>query len=184
MLELECPGWKIFEKLIARGDVYSGLESRFCDASMKIYGCWMYLRFVHRSKFIKMVLVTSKSRIAPLLKQSIPKLKFLSCLLLVCLIKTLKKKFNNFYDILNFNSWTDFSVAYSWIVSTNKVFPVFIQNKVKEVRNLVNTGCFKLIDKDSWPSLKVGEKSILLSKIECKGNDFVCVTSFAKRLKK
>ena len=131
-----------------------------------------------------MVLVTSKSRIAPLLKQSIPKLKFLSCLLLVCLIKTLKKKFNNFYDILNFNSWTDFSVAYSWIVSTSKVFPVFIQNKVKEVRNLVNTGCFKLIDKDSWPSLKVGEKSILLSKIECKGNDFVCVTSFAKRLKK
>ena len=95
---------------------------------------------------------------------------------------------------------------------------MFVQNKVKEIRNLVDTACFKLIDtnrnpadivsrgvkpvellsnrlwfsgsefltldKDPWPSLKVGEKSILLSKIESKGNDFVCATSFAKRLKK
>ena len=190
----------------------------FCDASMKAYGCCVYLRFVHTSKFVKVVLVTSKSRIAPLRKQSILKLELLSCLLLVRLINTLKKEFKNFYDILNFYLWTDSSVAYSWIVNTSKVFPVFIQNRVKEIRNLVDTACFKLIDtkrnpadiisrgvklaellsnrlwfsgpefltldKDSWPSLKVGEKSILFSKIESKGNDVVCVTSFAKRLRK
>ena len=119
---------------------------------MKAYGCWMYLRFVHRSKFVKMVLVTSKSRIASLRKQSIPKLKLLSCLLLVSLINTLKKKFNNFYDILNFYLWTDSFVAYSWIVNTSKVFPLFIQNKVKEIRNLVDTACFKLIDTKRNPA--------------------------------
>ena len=74
----------------------------FCDASMKAYVCCVYLRFVHSSKFVKVVLVTSKSRIAPLHKQSIPKLELLSCLLLVRLIKTLKKKFEHFYNILNF----------------------------------------------------------------------------------
>ena len=56
----------------------------FCDASMKACMCCVYLRFIHRSKFVKVVLVTSKSRIAPLRKQSIPKLELLSCLLLVC----------------------------------------------------------------------------------------------------
>ena len=93
-------------------------------------------------------------------------------------------------------------------MNTSKVFPVFIQNRVKEIRNLVDTACFKLIDtkrnptdivsrgvkpaellsnrlwfsgpefltldKDSWPSLKVGEKFILLSEIESRGND-VCM---------
>ena len=77
---------------------------------------------------------------------------------------------------------------------------MFIQNRAKEIRNLVDVACFKLIDtkrnpkdvvsrgvkpaellsnrlwfsgpefltldKDSWPSLKVGEKFILISEIE------------------
>ena len=60
----------------------------FYDASMKAYGCYVYLRFVHRFKFVEVVLVTSKSRIAPLHKQSIPKLELSSCLLLVRLINT------------------------------------------------------------------------------------------------
>ena len=99
----------------------------FCDASIKACGCCVYLRFAHRSKFVKVVLVTSKSRIAPLHKQSIPKLELLSCLLLTHLINTLKKQFKIFYDILNFYLWTDSSVAHSCIVNTSKVFPVFIK---------------------------------------------------------
>ena len=94
-------------------------------------------------------------------------------------------------------------------MNTSKVFPVFIQNRVKEIRNLVDVACFKLIytkrnpadivscgvkpaellsnrlwfsgpefltlDKDSWPSLKVGDKFILLSEIEGRGNDvYMC----------
>ena len=100
------------------------------------------------------------------------------------------------------------SVAYSWLVNTSKVFPVFIQNKIKEIRKLIDIACFKLIDTKrnsvdivsrevkpakllsnrlwfsgpefltldqySWPSLKVGEKFILLSEIESRGND-VCM---------
>ena len=85
---------------------------------------------------------------------------------------------------------------------------MFNQNRVKEIRNLIDVVCFKLIDtkknpahivsrgvkraellsnrlwfsvpeflaldKDSWPSLKVGEKFILLSEIESRSND-VCM---------
>ena len=68
----------------------------FSDASMKPYRCYVYLRFVHRFKFVKVVLATSKSRISPLRKQSTPKLELLSCLLLVCLTNTLKKGFKVF----------------------------------------------------------------------------------------
>ena len=93
-----------------------------------------------------MVLVTFKSRIAPLHKESFPKLELLSGLLLVHLINTLKKEFEHFYDVLNFYLWTDSSVAYSWNVNTSKVFPVSIQNRVKEIRNLADVACFKLID--------------------------------------
>ena len=77
---------------------------------MKAYGCCVYLCLVHRSKFVKVVLVTSKSRITPYRKQSISKLELLSFLLLVRLINTLKKEF------------IDSSVAYSWIVNTIRFF--------------------------------------------------------------
>ena len=87
---------------------------------MKAYGCCVYLCFVRMSKFVKVVLVTSKSRITPYRKQSISKLELLSFLLLVRLINTLKKEF------------IDTSVAYSWIVNTSKVFPVFIQTGSKK----------------------------------------------------
>ena len=120
--------------------------------SMNAYGCRVYLRFVHRSKFATVVLVTSKSRIAPLRKQRIPKLELLSCLLLVPLFNTLKKEFKNFYDIFNLYLWTGSSVAYSRIVNTSKVFPVLIQNRVKEIRNLIDVPCFKLIDTKGNPA--------------------------------
>ena len=85
---------------------------------------------------------------------------------------------------------------------------MFIQNRVKKIRNLVDVACFNLIgtkrypadivsrrvkpaellsnrlwfsgpefltlDKDSWPSLKVGEKFMLLSEFESRDND-VCM---------
>ena len=71
----------------------------FCDASMKANRCCVYLRFVHGFKFLKVVLVTFKSQIAPLHQQSIPKLELLSCLLMVRRINTLNEGFKNFYDI-------------------------------------------------------------------------------------
>ena len=85
---------------------------------------------------------------------------------------------------------------------------MFIQNRVKEIRNLADVACFKLIDtkrnladivsrgvkpaellsnrlwfsgpefltldKDSWPSLKVDEKFMLLSEFGSRDND-VCM---------
>ena len=39
---------------------------------------------------------------------------------------------------MNFYLWTESSVAYSWIVNTDKVFSVFLQNRVKEILILIN----------------------------------------------
>ena len=68
----------------------------FCDVSIKANRCCVYLRFAHRTKFVKVVFVTSKLWIVPLYKQSIRKLELLSFLLLVCLINTLKNEFKSF----------------------------------------------------------------------------------------
>ena len=95
---------------------------------------------------------------------------------------------------------------------------MFIQNRVKEIRNLVDVACFKLIDtkrspadivarrvkpaellsnrlwlsslefltldKDSWPSLKVGEKFILVSEIESRSNDLCMCDIIFKEVEK
>ena len=37
-------------------------------------------------------------------------------------------------------------------MNTSKVFLVFIQNRVKEIRNLIDIACFKLIDTKGNPA--------------------------------
>ena len=54
----------------------------FCDASERAYRCCVYLRFLLKSNFVKVVLVSAKSRVSPLRKVTIPRLELLGNLLL------------------------------------------------------------------------------------------------------
>ncbi len=47
----------------------------FCDASSKAYAAVVYLRTVHHNRKIEVSLVASKTRVAPIKRQSIPRLE-------------------------------------------------------------------------------------------------------------
>ena len=71
----------------------------FCDASLRAYGCCIYLRFERKSGFIEVALVSSKSKVAPLRKETIPRLELLGALLLARLFKTIKESLSPDYTI-------------------------------------------------------------------------------------
>ena len=66
----------------------------FSDASLRAYGCCVYLRIEHKSGIVKCDLVSAKSRVSPIKKQSIPRLELLAANLLtnlfVCVYGNLK----------------------------------------------------------------------------------------------
>jgi len=70
----------------------------FADASEAAYGAYMYIRSSNLQQSHHMVLVCSKSRVAPLKKLSLPRLELCAALLLTQLCQAVLKTFNKTID--------------------------------------------------------------------------------------
>ena len=99
----------------------------FCDASERAYGCCIYLRCLLKSNFVNVVLVSAKSRVSPLRKVTIPRLKLPGNLLLSQLITSVINNLTSVHSIDKMFAWTDSSIAYTWIQNINKVYKSFIE---------------------------------------------------------
>ena len=75
----------------------------FSDASEKAYAAVVYMRSCYDNGTVDVKLVTSKSRVAPLSKQSIPRLELLGALILARLADALSSlgiEFTNYCSYL------------------------------------------------------------------------------------
>ena len=88
----------------------------FCDASLEAHRACVYLRYTKLSGEVSCVLISSRSRIAPIKPRTIPKLELMGALLLVELIDCVKKEFHS-CKISSLTAWIDSTVAYYWMVN-------------------------------------------------------------------
>ena len=84
----------------------------FGDASESSYGACVYVRCEH-SEGIHCDLVASKTRVAPMSKQTIPRLELLSSLLASRLTESVKKALNDVKRIDSVTYWSDSTVVLS-----------------------------------------------------------------------
>ena len=112
----------------------------FSDASPVAYGSCVYIKFVTRSGKIHVSFVTSKSRIAPLKREiSIPRLELLGNVLLSRLMTSVLAAFDPELEISNIMCFTDSKVSLAWIQNDKREMKQFVQNRVNEIRNNVDT---------------------------------------------
>ena len=109
----------------------------FSDASNRAYAAVVYMRSLYQDGRVDVRLVASKSRVAPLKKQSIPRLELLGAVLLA----RLADKFNSTGKQLKTINWTDSMTALCWI-KNERMWKQYVQHRVQEIRNLTS--------KDSW----------------------------------
>ena len=115
----------------------------FSDASQVAYGCCVYLKYISRAGNIKISLITSKSRIAPLRKNiTIPRLELLGNLILSRLVVAVLLALKEEIDIKNVICWSDSQISLAWVKAVDKEFKTFVQNRVVEIR--------KNVEKDKW----------------------------------
>ena len=108
----------------------------FCDASIKAYAAVVYLRIITpTTRYVR--LVTSKARVAPLTKQTIPRLELLSALVLARLMSVTEKALKSVIVISKVKCWTDSKVALYWITQQEKKWKQYVQSRVEEIRRLV-----------------------------------------------
>ena len=113
----------------------------FCDASLKAYGAVVYLQ-VHTASRTYVKFVASKTRVAPLSSQTIPRLELLAVEgALKCEV-----------PIKKITCWSDSEVALCWIRGIDKEWKQFVQNRVKEIRSLLPVESWRYCPTDSNPT--------------------------------
>jgi len=113
----------------------------FCDASCGAYAAVVYIK-VETDGGSSTSFVTSKTRVAPVNKQTIPRLELLSALLLANLINVTVSALRQDLEIDSVVCYTDSKVALFWIKGLTKEWKPFIQNRVNTIR--------KLVPADNW----------------------------------
>ncbi|GFX73913.1 uncharacterized protein TNCV_397241 [Trichonephila clavipes] len=132
---------KIPRKILdSSGDSSEVQIHTFSDASQKAYGAAAFLRVKHKDR-VSVDLVTSKSRVAPLKRLSLPRLELMGALLAARLAKEVKKILDQKCSTRAF-FWTDSQVTLHWIKGPNHRWKPFVANRVREIQSLT--------DPNSW----------------------------------
>ncbi|GFV02415.1 pro-Pol polyprotein [Trichonephila clavipes] len=132
---------KIPRKILdSSGDSSEVQIHTFSDASQKAYGAAAFLRVKHKDR-VSVDLVTSKSRVAPLKRLSLPRLELMGALLAARLAKEVKKILDQKCSTRAF-FWTDSQVTLHWIKGPSHRWKPFVANRVREIQSLT--------DRNSW----------------------------------
>lgn len=104
----------------------------FCDASNKAYAAVVYCRTVNNGIF-KVSLLTSKTRVAPIKKISLPNLELCGATLLATLIKKVQESMEINAEIF---AWTDSTIVLDWMQS-NTHKQIFVANRVSTILGIL-----------------------------------------------
>ncbi|XP_058830213.1 uncharacterized protein LOC131689266 isoform X1 [Topomyia yanbarensis] len=104
----------------------------FADASEQAYGCCIYARSIDTHGNIRVKLLASKSRVAPLKRVTLPRLELcaadLAAKLHSCVIQALNIEVTASYF------WSDSMVTLQWLRSEPNVWKTFVANRVSEIQ--------------------------------------------------
>ncbi|XP_058827626.1 uncharacterized protein LOC131687552 [Topomyia yanbarensis] len=101
----------------------------FSDASEHAYGSCVYVRSTDASSAVKVCLLTAKSKVAPLKKQSIPRLELCGALLSA----ELYEKVTSSLQIHTF-FWVNSTIVLSWQNSSPSTWTTFVANRVFKIQ--------------------------------------------------
>ena len=118
------------------GGIISFQLHGFSDASKSAYGANVYLR-TETTHDYSTNLIASKTRVAPLKGDTIPRLELMGALTLAKLITSVAQALRPIVNVNSIYCWIDSQIVLWWIYGDTKKFKQFIQNRVIQIRNLV-----------------------------------------------
>ncbi|XP_055623126.1 uncharacterized protein LOC129766576 [Toxorhynchites rutilus septentrionalis] len=108
----------------------------FADASDVAYGACLYVRSVGINQEVKVELLTSKSRVAPLKKRSIPRLELCAAQIAAHLATKVRSALD--LELRSIWFWSDSMVVLHWLRSPSQTWKTFISNRVADIQILTH----------------------------------------------
>lgn len=115
----------------------------FADASQLGYAATVFLPVLDSQRVAKIYFVTCRTKVTRLkssandLSLTIPRLELCAALLLSRFLyqrlQVLKDKINN----VRVRAWTDSTIVLAWFTAKQKLFKIFVTNRVAKIRNLL-----------------------------------------------
>ncbi|XP_058448777.1 uncharacterized protein LOC131428752 [Malaya genurostris] len=107
----------------------------FSDASEAAYGACIYLRSIQSEGSCTVRLLISKSKVAPIGTQTIPRLELCAAQLLARLLTQVQNSTNVIGTVY---LWTDSSIVLNWIATSPSAWKTFVANRVAEIQELTS----------------------------------------------
>lgn len=121
----------------------------FADASKKAYGATIYVRSFDNEQ-IHCNLLTSKSRVAPLKEQTIPRLELCAAKLLAELMSEVREKCKLTYA--RYFLFTDSTITLHWIKKESSNFKTFVAARISAIQKCTDVNSWSHITTDQNPA--------------------------------
>ncbi|XP_055681857.1 uncharacterized protein LOC129789234 [Lutzomyia longipalpis] len=120
----------------------------FCDASFKAYGSVVYYVSRDREGNTCSRILSSKSRVAPLNKITIPRLELCGALVGAQMMNKIQALVNP--DAVHY--WTDSSIVLSWLNTPPDSYKVFVANRITKILSLSNASQWRHVPTKDNPA--------------------------------
>ena len=123
----------------------------YCDASKTSYSAVIYARTIYKDK-MTVKFVSGKSKVVSNKDLSIPRIELLSCLLLSKSVSAVVNALSVEVVVSKTVCWTDSLVALWWIKRADKIWKVWVGNRVIKIREKVDSSSWRHISGELNPA--------------------------------
>ncbi|XP_063243611.1 uncharacterized protein LOC134542933 [Bacillus rossius redtenbacheri] len=124
----------------------------FCDSSEIGYAAVVYLRIVCPDDRTIIRLLISKSKVAPVKSQTLPRLELCGALLLARVLNHVIETYQEVLPVSSITAWTDSQVVLAWINSSPHQLKTFVANRVSELQELTRPSWWKHVPSEFNPA--------------------------------
>lgn len=145
----------------------------FCDASQEAYGACAYLRCVNIEGAITCNLICAKGFVAPLQRQTIPRLELQAAVKAVKLGNAVHNNLECADTGVPVYFWTDSMIVLGYIANETRRFKVFVANRVSVIRSMSRPAQWRHVGSKENPADCLTKSSPHVEKLWSRGPDFL-----------